>query len=550
MFQTISIPSRELTTALAVLSLVLVLVRKAISRHKETRTLLPLPPSPPSTNIVAGHLPTVLKAAKEHRQHLLFQRWAQEYGEVFFVQLGTIQEYFINSDQAVRAIFDKAAAQTSERPRWIVSNEQICNRLNLLLLSSSEKAWKSQRKATTFGLTNLNLADAGLPFLHFETLKFLNDIAQDPNKGADPQSLWSSIGRYTYSTFSSQIFGLDVPEDNSPVIDYIFETGLAQILGMLPGYYLVDIFNILDKLPLFLKPWERDAKARHKRDYEWCCDKLKRVKSQIDAGEAPPHMTFIRRVIEDPNHLGLDSLEDASYLGMMLIIGASDTSRISTWSFLEAMLTFPDVCNKARKVIDSAVGDRVPVFEDLERVPYIRQVMKESWRWRPPVALGHPHTTTRDIIYKDYRIPKGARIHLNAWAIHRDPKRYPDPDNFLRERFEGDTRSSQESAASPDVSKRDHFVFGAGRRICPGYHIADRSFAVSVMRILWAFDISLKPGTKLPLDPQSFPGDMPGNPGLQLPVVLTVRNPERLATILKEFEAAVRSRERMEPLAG
>ncbi|KAI1045062.1 hypothetical protein LB505_009345 [Fusarium chuoi] len=37
-------------------------------------------------------------------------------------------------------------------------------------------------------------------------------------------------------------------------------------------------------------------------------------------------MTFIRRVIEDPNHLGLDSLEDASYLGMMLIIGASDTS--------------------------------------------------------------------------------------------------------------------------------------------------------------------------------------------------------------------------------
>lgn len=180
-----------------------------------------------------------------------------------------------------------------------------------------------------------------------------------------------------------------------------------------------------------------------------------RVKSQINAGEAPPHMTFIRRVIEDPNHLGLDSLEDASYLGMMLIIGASDTvcfaepillqatiltrgqSRISTWSFLEAMLTFPDVCNKARKVIgksvdlfksflwirdckvlmliDSAVGDRVPVFEDLERVPYIRQVMKESWRWRPPVALGHPHTTTRDIIYKDYRIPKGARIHLNAW---------------------------------------------------------------------------------------------------------------------------------------
>jgi hypothetical protein len=70
------------------------------------------------------------------------------------------------------------------------------------------------------------------------------------------------------------------------------------------------------------------------------------------------------------------------------------------------------------------------------------------------------------------------------------------------------------------------------------------------MCILWAFDISLKPGTKLPLDAQSFPGDMPGNPGLELPVVLTVRSPERLETIQKEFEVVMRSRERMESLVG
>lgn len=64
---------------------------------------------------------------------------------------------------------------------------------------------------------------------------------------------------------------------------------------------------------------------------------------------------------------------------------------------------------------DEAVGDRVPVFEDMERVPYIRYTMKEVWRWRPPVALGHPHVTTRDVFYGGYRIPKGARLHLNTW---------------------------------------------------------------------------------------------------------------------------------------
>lgn len=105
---------------------------------------------------------------------------------------------------------------------------------------------------------------------------------------------------------------------------------------------------------------------------------------------------------------------------------------MSTWSFLEAMLQFPEVQKKAQKeigkqypiflcqntfnsFIDDVVGDRIPVFEDLGSIPYVRCIMKEVWRWRPPVALGHPHVTTKELEYGGYRIPKGSRIHINAW---------------------------------------------------------------------------------------------------------------------------------------
>jgi hypothetical protein len=75
----------------------------------------------------------------------------------------------------------------------------------------------------------------------------------------------------------------------------MLETGLAQILGKLrliyikrpqqypltlrrigtiPGMHMVDIFTWLDYLPLFLKPWERDARKRFKRDIEWCTTRL------------------------------------------------------------------------------------------------------------------------------------------------------------------------------------------------------------------------------------------------------------------------------------
>ena len=55
-------------------------------------------------------------------------------------------------------------------------------------------------------------------------------------------------------------------------------------------------------------------------------------------------------------------------------------------------------------------------------------------------------------------------------------------------RFWGDKETSADSANNPDASKRDHFVFGAGRRRCLGMHIADRSLFLGISRMLWAFD--------------------------------------------------------------
>lgn len=51
------------------------------------------------------------------------------------------------------------------------------------------------------------------------------------------------------------------------------------------------------------------------------------------------------------------------------------------------------------------------------------------------------------------------------------------------------------------------------------------------MRILWAFDIGIAPRAKLPLNPSDYRGFMPGNPGVDLPVTLTVRSERKRQTI-------------------
>jgi hypothetical protein len=94
----------------------------------------------------------------------------------------------------------------------------------------------------------------------------------------------------------------------------------------------------------------------------------------------------------------------------------------------------------------------------------------------------------------------------------------------------------QRSINASNVADRDHFAFGAGRRVCPGYHVAERSLAVSIMRILWSFNVTVAPRAKLPLDPQDFPGFMPGSPGATLPACLVVRSPDRKKIIEKCWE--------------
>ncbi|KAK5081205.1 hypothetical protein LTR05_007999 [Lithohypha guttulata] len=509
---------------------------------------VPLPPTPPG-NFITGNLSEVLAAVSKNQQHLLFNEWAQQYGEIVRVRSGPFVQYFINSDKAVKEIFDRNSAFTSQRPRWIASNEQICNGMNLLLLDGDHPRWKHQRKVTHNYLTSVPRADAGLPFLHFESAKFLHRVASEADITAmSGWKLYRSILRYTYSMFASQTFGLDIPEDDDQVIADIHETGLAQILQTLPGANLVDPLPILDKLPLVLKPWERRNRKRFTRDMDFVKEKLNRIRQLRARGVTSDAFLPLIEAENKGSEFGA-GIDEAAYLSLMLVIGAADTSAVSTWSFMEAMLMFPTVQTKARRLITQMIGDRIPTYEDIDRIPYVRCLMKETWRWRPPVALGHPHITTRDLIYNEMRIPAGSQIHLNAYAVQHDPTRHPNPDQFFPERFENDLTTTMQSINAKDVRDRDHFAFGAGRRICPGYHVAERSLAVAIMRILWAFEIVPSSDARMPLDPLAFEGGMmPGIADKRMPVCFKLVSEQRREHINVAFEQAVSERRSMEPL--
>lgn len=74
------------------------------------------------------------------------------------------------------------------------------------------------------------------------------------------------------------------------------------------------------------------------------------------------------------------------------------------------------------------------------------------------------------VVYKNYIIPKGTILVSNVHSLHNDSTTFPDPEKFDPERFINDTRSMYASS-NGNVQNRDHFIFGWGRRICPGIYL-------------------------------------------------------------------------------
>lgn len=148
----------------------------------------------------------------------------------------------------------------------------------------------------------------------------------------------------------------------------------------------------------------------------------------------------------------------------------TDTTAITLNCLMLQLALHPEVVQKAHEELDRVIGNsRTPTWSDEPNLPYIRSIIKEIMRYRPITKAGMIHMVTEDDEYNGYFIPKDAIIMISWWAIHFDPKRYPEPYKFKPERFINHKLGAAEYAAHPDVSQRDHFGYGAGRRICGTY---------------------------------------------------------------------------------
>jgi hypothetical protein len=53
------------------------------------------------------------------------------------------------------------------------------------------------------------------------------------------------------------------------------------------------------------------------------------------------------------------------------------------------MIAYPEIQKKCQEELDAVVGrERMPTFQDMENLPYLRATVREALRWRPVTPLG------------------------------------------------------------------------------------------------------------------------------------------------------------------
>ncbi|KAI1292699.1 cytochrome P450 [Xylaria venustula] len=118
---------------------------------------------------------------------------------------------------------------------------------------------------------------------------------------------------------------------------------------------------------------------------------------------------------------------------------------------------------------------RVPSWAELERLPFLQAVIKESLR----LSYGVMHRLPRvspdvSIKYHAYEIPASVPVGMSAYLMHSDPLTYPSPDQFRPERWIGEVDPAMHRSFVP---------FCRGSRNCLGMNLAmaEMSLALAVL---------------------------------------------------------------------
>ncbi|CAH8328430.1 unnamed protein product [Eruca vesicaria subsp. sativa] len=471
---------------LTFLSLITI-VRKA----KETKTLMNPPPSPPTLPIF-GNLHQL--AGLPHR---CFHHLSIKYGPVVLLHLGLVPAVIISSSEAAEEVLRTNDLACCSRPKTLATGKLSYGFKDISFAQYGEY-WREMRKLAVIELFSLKKVHS-FKNIREEEVRFMVKKVSESALKHSPVDLSKTFFSLTASIICRVALGQNFNESGFVIeqdkIEELVREGEALVaLGTFTcsDFFPGGLGRFLDWL---LGGQERinkvfedlDAFYQHVIDdhLKPKADGKKGVDSQADI------VALLLDVMEKQGKKDYFQLNISNIKGVLMdiFLAGVDTGAITMiWAMTE-LVRNPKVMRKAQEEIRTTLGPNKEKIteEDVDKVDFLKLIIKETFRLHPAAPLLLPRETMSHVKINGYDIPPKTQIHLNVWAIGRDPKRWTDPDKFNPERF-------ADSSVDFRGQHYDLLPFGAGRRSCPGMPMAVASVELGLLSLLYFFDWELPQG--------------------------------------------------------
>ncbi len=189
-----------------------------------------------------------------------------------------------------------------------------------------------------------------------------------------------------------------------------------------------------------------------------------------DAGDALSRLIVSTRREADPQ-VGRQRLRDE--LVTLLLAGHETTASTLGWTF-HLLDRHPKVWDRLRAEAVEVLGDRLPGYGDLKRLPYTAMVVSEAMRLYPPVWILTRQAQADDDV-GGFHVPAGSDVLISPYTLHRHPAFWSAPERFAPDRFDPGQQT--------DRPRYAYLPFGAGPRFCVGSHLGmmEASFVLAAV---------------------------------------------------------------------
>ncbi|TPR01318.1 Pyridine nucleotide-disulfide oxidoreductase family protein [Aspergillus niger] len=396
-------------------------------------------------------------------------------------QFGRQTLVLITSPTIARDLLDKRGSIYADRPDLVMANN-ITKGLHMLIRQYDD--WLRLHQRLDAPLLSPRASNTYHPIQDLESKQLMFDLLRSNDFDAH-------FERYSGSLMFALAYGFRLLSPKGQELRDMRTIQGNFTYAARVGTWIVDAIPVLNYLPAVVATWKRLA------------EKLFKLEASVhtrhlEKGLNSEPWNWSKEFAASKHAEGMPRLDLAYNLGILVDAGFE-----TTWAvmkiFVLAIRSDSRFVAVARKELDEVVGeDRMPTFEDQEKLVYIQAVVDETLRWRSMAPGGIPHATRKEDTYMGYRIPKGATVIPLFWSMSLTDEPWDDPLEFRPERW---------FEATEKEEGRFRNFFGYGRRICTGRHIARNSLFLLMARILWAFDIQAPlgdDGKPVPVDDMAF----------------------------------------------